>query len=408
MHPHRFLNNDSDLERSTISGSTVSLLTSQQIELGKYACEPRWQGLLAEHALAKQYLEQKGLVDLITADHRVLNEESESQNNHRDAVVVQDLATQWIQSCPCKTKTFSGDGKEFKNVSRAVWKAKSQLHWQFVGIGQILWISIMESSYFDTRSIRDEWDCWESGGQNKRRNVCSTVAILLGWKVVAWVFGMLLQSAKCSRPLGRRAKLLMKAELENHFKGPVSSKIQINLRFTFRLKPGQRRRPLQNLQRNENSWLTLEHQCTCWAEKDLRSGKLDTLRKSRNPTTVVTANGEVQTNKEAQVYVYDPDLFVKVQILEDTPAVVSLRKLCEEHGYTYECASGQKPHLTKQGKKILPNQKKRDNNRASEDRLRFARSSKMAGGVRRTSRRYRSACTRTDFSIMTQIWNVLQ
>ena len=37
---------------------------------------------------------------LITADHTVLSEESESRNNHRYGVVVQDLATQWIQSYP--------------------------------------------------------------------------------------------------------------------------------------------------------------------------------------------------------------------------------------------------------------------------------------------------------------------
>ena len=43
--------------------------------------------------------------DLITADHKVLSEGCESRNNHRHAVVVQDLATQWIQSYPCKTKT---------------------------------------------------------------------------------------------------------------------------------------------------------------------------------------------------------------------------------------------------------------------------------------------------------------
>ena len=43
--------------------------------------------------------------DLITADHKVLSEESESRNNHRYAVVVQDLATQWIQSYPSRTKT---------------------------------------------------------------------------------------------------------------------------------------------------------------------------------------------------------------------------------------------------------------------------------------------------------------
>ena len=44
--------------------------------------------------------------DLITADHKVLSEGCESRNNHRYALVVQDLATQWIQWYPCKTKTF--------------------------------------------------------------------------------------------------------------------------------------------------------------------------------------------------------------------------------------------------------------------------------------------------------------
>ena len=43
--------------------------------------------------------------DLITANHKVLSEGCESRNNHRYAIVVQDLATQWIQSYPCKTKT---------------------------------------------------------------------------------------------------------------------------------------------------------------------------------------------------------------------------------------------------------------------------------------------------------------
>ena len=43
--------------------------------------------------------------DLITADHKVLSDNCESRNNHRYAVVVQDLATQWIQAFPCKNKT---------------------------------------------------------------------------------------------------------------------------------------------------------------------------------------------------------------------------------------------------------------------------------------------------------------
>ena len=43
--------------------------------------------------------------DLITADHKVFSDNCESRSNHRFAVVVQELATQWIQSYPFKTKT---------------------------------------------------------------------------------------------------------------------------------------------------------------------------------------------------------------------------------------------------------------------------------------------------------------
>ena len=35
------------------------------------------------------------------------------------------------------------------------------------------------------------------------------------------------------------------------------------------------------------------------SKKDLTSAELETLRTSRNPTTVITANGEVQTSEEA-------------------------------------------------------------------------------------------------------------
>ena len=69
----------------------------------------------------------------------------------------------------------------------------------------------MESSYFHTSLIRDEWDCRKSSAQNKGRNVCSIVAIWLGWKVVGWFYGMLLLSAKCSGPLGRRENSTWKA-----------------------------------------------------------------------------------------------------------------------------------------------------------------------------------------------------
>ena len=92
------------------------------------------------------------------------------------------------------------------------------------------------------------------------------------------------------------------------------------------------------------------------SKKDLSSGELDTLKRFRIPTTAVTANGVVQTNEEAQVYVHD----LPVQLLEDTPAVLSLGKLCKDHGYTYEWPSGREPRLTKKREAhLLQNRERR-------------------------------------------------
>ena len=52
--------------------------------------------------------------DLATADHKVFNEGGESLNNHRYVVVAQDLATQWIQSYPRKTKTSQATEKSLQ------------------------------------------------------------------------------------------------------------------------------------------------------------------------------------------------------------------------------------------------------------------------------------------------------
>ena len=54
-------------------------------------------------------------VDLTTADHKVLSEGCESRHNHRYIVVVQNLATQWIQSYPCKTNLL--------RIHRRAWKS---------------------------------------------------------------------------------------------------------------------------------------------------------------------------------------------------------------------------------------------------------------------------------------------
>ena len=69
-------------------------------------------------------------------------------------------------------------------------------------------------------------------------------------------------------------------------------------------------------------------------KRDLYFAELETMRISRSPTTVMKANGEVHTREEATVYVKELDLFVTVMVLEETPTVLSLGKLCDDHGYT--------------------------------------------------------------------------
>ena len=79
---------------------------------------------------------------------------------------------------------------------------------------------------------------------------------------------------------------------------------------------------------------------------------MDTLTTSCSPTIVITANGEVQTHEEATVYVKELDIFLTLKVLENTPAVLSLGKLCDENGYSCEWINGQKPHLIKNGIRI--------------------------------------------------------
>ena len=49
------------------------------------------------------------------------------------------------------------------------------------------------------------------------------------------------------------------------------------------------------------------------------------------------------------MYVKELDIFLTLKILKNTPAVLSLGKLCDENGYSYEWINGRKPHLIKDG-----------------------------------------------------------
>ena len=88
------------------------------------------------------------------------------------------------------------------------------------------------------------------------------------------------------------------------------------------------------------------------SKRDLNSAELKTMRTSKSPTTVMTANGEALTKEEETVYVKDLDSFVTVMLLEDTLAGISLSgSSARITGITTIWTSGQKPHLIKNGRK---------------------------------------------------------
>ena len=57
------------------------------------------------------------------------------------------------------------------------------------------------------------------------------------------------------------------------------------------------------------------------SKKDLSNVERDTLTKLCGPTIVITANGKVQTHEEAIVYVKELDIFLTMEVFDNTPAV---------------------------------------------------------------------------------------
>ena len=74
------------------------------------------------------------------------------------------------------------------------------------------------------------------------------------------------------------------------------------------------------------------------SKKVVNSSEMETLTKPYSPTIVITANGAVQTHEEAIVYVKELVIFLTMKVLDNTPdntpAVFSLGKLCDENGYS--------------------------------------------------------------------------
>ena len=122
--------------------------------------------------------------DLITADHKVLGEGKESRDNHRYAVVAQDLTSQWIQSYPCKTKTSQETEKSFQKFLEPTMKPKVVYTDNSLEFGKYCEDLSLESLFVNTAQIGNKWNCRESSAQSERRDICGVVAFRPGWKMV--------------------------------------------------------------------------------------------------------------------------------------------------------------------------------------------------------------------------------
>ena len=82
------------------------------------------------------------------------------------------------------------------------------------------------------------------------------------------------------------------------------SKLKVHERATFFSPSENRCLPASSLKPEEREFVVDSGASMHMiSKKDLSDAEMDTLTKSCSPTTVITANGEVQTHEEAIVYV---------------------------------------------------------------------------------------------------------
>ena len=167
--------------------------------------------------------------NLISADHKILSEESESRetrNNHRHAVVVQDLATQWLQSYPCKTKTSQETQK------RAWWSSWSRrgnqksftltIPWHLASLVRNYPGIIVRQSHTDQKPmglLKEQFAEWKKA---PLRYCCNQVWTVNGGRI-PWNATAICEIYKISCLMG---KLHTKDALENPLKDQSSRLIQ--------------------------------------------------------------------------------------------------------------------------------------------------------------------------------------
>ena len=86
------------------------------------------------HGEPDELPEPKEFADAITADHKILNEDDESRNADRVALVIMDRFTRWLQSYAANSKASDEVIRDLQPFFRSPGKATACLHRQFEGV----------------------------------------------------------------------------------------------------------------------------------------------------------------------------------------------------------------------------------------------------------------------------------
>ena len=185
------------------SGNTKSEQLNSLLWRPKLRNLPKYMKVLCRKRNEGSIPRAKKFGDLMTADHNVFKEGSESQNNHRYAVVVQDLATHRIQSHPCKNKNsqeMEMSSRKFFESSRTPKVIFTDNSLEFgKSFEELSWIHRTSTPYRSETNGIAERSIRRVKGENS-----PIIAIGIGWQVVVRFYGMLLPFAKFPRPPGRR------------------------------------------------------------------------------------------------------------------------------------------------------------------------------------------------------------
>ena len=190
----------------------------------------------------------------------------------------------------------------------------------------------------------------------------------------------------------------------------TSSKKRTKLHSSHLQKFVHYQRRLQQNQRKDHLWKILEHQCTCWETKTGTELNWRLFEHPETPQRLSQPMVKCKQMKKQQCTSTTLIFSLTLHIFEGTLAVLSLGKLCEDHGYSHECASREKTTLYHKWKKHLMQHRKLCSDRCTRIIDRFFQFdckyiSYIVKASNKTTSKYRQSTTGKSARASTQTQN---